>query len=327
MRLVTVLFFLLLTCSGSARAHESLPVYLGLSETAPGDFDVMWRIPATQGAAPQVAPEFPPWCRTPSAPAMTEAPGTLQGRTLLRCGARGLTGGQITLGGLDRTVLDALVRISFADGAELTQVLHPNQPALTVAGERARIDVGGYFRLGVAHILLGVDHLLFVTGLVLIVRRLGRLVKTITAFTLAHSLTLALATLGMVHVPPAPVEATIALSIVFLARELARAERGEIGLTARQPWVVAFAFGLLHGLGFAGALAEIGLPSHDIPLALLLFNLGVEAGQLLFVAVLLTLRAALTRLVPVLLQWSARIPTYAIGAASAFWLIARTAAL
>jgi hydrogenase/urease accessory protein HupE len=327
-RLITVLLlFASFSLGSAASAHESLPVYLGLSEAAPGDFDVTWRIPATQGAAPGVAPDFPSWCHSLLEPVVAPGPGTLQGRVTIRCGARGLANGRITLVGLDRTVLDALVRISFADGAELTEVLHPDKPSLTLAGPRARIDVGGYFRLGVEHILLGVDHLLFVTGLVLIVRRLGRLVKTITAFTVAHSLTLALATLGVVHVPPAPVEATIALSILFLARELVRAERGDVGLTARQPWLVAFAFGLLHGLGFAGALAQIGLPQHDIPLALLLFNLGVEAGQLMFVAVLLALGATLARLAGPLPRWAARAPTYAIGVAAAFWLIQRTAAI
>jgi len=311
----------------SASAHESLPIYLGVTETAPDTFDVVWRIPATQGAPPSVSPVFPAQCTVQSGPILAPSPGTLVGREVLRCAAPGLAGGRIELAGLDRTMLDALVRISFADGREVTKVLRPAEPFLTLDAPRGAIDLGGYFRLGIEHILGGVDHLLFVTGLVLIVRRIGRLVKTITAFTLAHSLTLALATLGVVHVPPAPVEATIALSIVFLARELARAQRGETGLTARYPWIVAFAFGLLHGLGFAGALTQIGLPRHDIPLALLLFNLGVETGQLLFVAALLALRAVLAHPTRNLPAWTIRLPDYAIGAAAAFWLIERTAAI
>ncbi len=311
----------LLLC-GQAAAHESLPVYLGIVEEAPNSFAVTWRIPATQGAPPAIAPSFPAQCAA-AAPATVEAaPGALIGREVLRC-ASGLSDGRIVLTGLDRTVLDALVRIEFADGRETTAVLHPNSPSVSLDGAAPHTDVGGYFRLGVEHILFGIDHLLFVTGLVLIVRRPWRLAKTITAFTLAHSITLALATLGFVHVPPAPVEATIALSIVFLARELARAERGEGGLTLRQPWLVAFAFGLLHGFGFAGALSQVGLPRHDIPLALLLFNLGVEAGQLLFIAALLSVRAAILRLMPRMPPVLVRLPTYGIGAAAAFWLIQR----
>ena len=310
-----------------AAAHESLPVYLSIVEQAPGSFDATWRIPATQGAPPPVSPRFPSQCATALPPTLEAGPGTLVGRALLRCGAAGLTTGKIVLVGLDRTVLDALVRISFADGREITEVLHPNKPEIVLDGRSEHVDVGGYFRLGVEHILFGVDHLLFVMGLVLIVRRPWRLTKTITAFTAAHSITLALAALGFVHVPPAPVEATIALSIAFLARELARAERGETGITVRYPWVVAFTFGLLHGFGFAGALAEVGLPQHDIPLALFLFNLGVEAGQLVFVAALLLLRWAIGRLFPRISPWMASLPTYGIGTAAAFWLVQRLAVI
>ncbi len=309
----------------SARAHESLPVYLGLTETSPGSYDVQWRIPATQGAPPALSPSFPDQCKGATAPAMSQAPGMLVGRLLLRCGGPGLAEGRVGLTGLENTVLDALVRISFADGTEITQVLRPNSPSLKLSGKRQSTDIWGYFSLGVEHILLGVDHLLFVTGLVLIVRKVGRLVKTITAFTLAHSLTLALATLGFVHVPPAPVEATIALSIVFLARELVRANRGETGLTAQFPWIVAFTFGLLHGFGFAGALAEVGLPTHDIPAALLLFNLGVEAGQLLFVGALLCLREVLKRFALLLPRIAGELPAYGIGSAAGFWLVERVA--
>lgn len=309
---------------GSAAAHESLPVYLGILEEAPNSFAATWRIPATQGSPPVVTPSFPDQCKPIAPPTLEQAPGSVVGREILKC-ASGLGQGRITLTGLDRTVLDALVRIEFADGRETTAVLHPDDPSLSLEGHAP--GAGGYFSLGVEHILFGIDHLLFITGLVLIVRRPWRLAKTITAFTLAHSITLALATLGFVHVPPAPVEATIALSIVFLARELVRAERGKDGLTIRQPWLVAFAFGLLHGFGFAGALSEVGLPRHDIPLALLLFNLGVEAGQLLFIAVLLAIRVVTLRFAPRVPLVLTRLPTYCIGAAAAFWLIQRMAVI
>ena len=323
-RLLALLLAVLL--ARGAAAHESLPAYLGIAEIAPGVFDVMWRMPATQGAPPALSPVFPAQCAADAPPSFSQAPGALVGRLKLRCKPPGLTEGNVQLAGLERTVVDALVRLSFLDGREMTVVLKPDNPVLVLTEPHHAVDVAGYFRLGVEHILFGVDHLLFVTGLVLIVRRIGRLVKTITAFTVAHSLTLALATLGFVHVPPAPVEATIALSIVFLARELVRLRRREVGLTARYPWVVAFTFGLLHGFGFAGALAEVGLPEHDIPLALLLFNLGVEAGQLIFVGALLVLREGLRRAgrVPAALAGT---PAYGIGAAAGFWLIARLAVI
>jgi hydrogenase/urease accessory protein HupE len=323
-RLIAVLIAALF--ARGAAAHESLPAYLGITEITAGTFDVSWRMPATQGAPPALSPEFPAQCAAEAPPTFSEMPGAWVGRLTVRCKPPGLTQGSIRFAGLDQTVLDALVRMSFLDGREMTVVLKPDNPVLALTEPHHAVDVGGYFRLGVEHILFGVDHLLFVTGLVLIVRRLGRLVKTITAFTLAHSITLALATLGFVHVPPAPVEATIALSIVFLARELVRLRRGEVGLAARHPWVVAFAFGLLHGFGFAGALAEVGLPEHDIPLALLLFNLGVEAGQLIFVAALLVLREALRRAgrMP---RWLTGTPAYGIGAAAGFWLVARLAVI
>ncbi len=313
----------LLLIAARAGAHESLPVFLGVVEQGTGTYAVTWRVPATQGAPPSVSPSFPAQCSTAAPATMTREPGALVGRMLLRCGPSGLGEGRITLLGLDHTVLDALVRIGFADGRTVTRVLHPSEPSLALDEIGRHVDVAGYFSLGVEHILFGVDHLLFVTGLLLIVRRAMALAKTITAFTVAHSITLALAALGYVHVPPAPVEAAIALSIVFLARELARLARGEAALTARYPWVVAFTFGLLHGLGFAGALAEVGLPPHDIPLALLLFNLGVEAGQLLFVAALLLIRWGIRRLMPRVPPFLAELPTYGIGAAAAFWLINR----
>ena len=178
-----------------------------------------------------------------------------------------------------------------------------------------------YLALGVEHILLGIDHLLFVLGLLLVVRGPWLLVTTVTAFTLAHSLTLALATLGLVAVPSRPVEAAIALSIVVLAAEILRARQGRIGLTHRLPWLIAFVFGLLHGLGFAGALAEIGLPAGEIPLALLFFNLGVEIGQLMFIAAVLGLRWAMRRLAIAWPVWAEPLPAYAIGTIASFWFI------
>ena len=197
-------------------------------------------------------------------------------------------------------------------------------PRATIpAGQSAWAVAATYLKLGVEHILLGVDHLLFVLALILIARNTRELIKAITAFTVAHSITLAGATLGFVHVPPKPVEAAIALSIAFVALEIVRARDGEPGIAARAPWLVAFAFGLLHGFGFAGALSEIGLPAGHIPVALLFFNVGVEIGQLLFVAVVLSL-AALVRLVRrPLPHWAGLVPPYLIGSLAMFWVIQR----
>ncbi len=170
----------------------------------------------------------------------------------------------------------------------MVQRLTPQAPARQSLRQQSGWSVAGtYLSLGVEHILLGIDHLLFVLALLLITRGTWRLVKTVTAFTVAHSITLALATLGFVHVPQAPVEAVIALSIVFVAAEIVRVRNGRDGIAARAPWIVAFTFGLLHGFGFAGALARVGLPEGHIPLALLFFNVGVEVGQLLFIAAVL----------------------------------------
>jgi hydrogenase/urease accessory protein HupE len=185
------------------------------------------------------------------------------------------------------------------------------------------VPVPAYLLLGIEHILTGFDHLSFVLGLLLLVRSRLTLVKTITAFTVAHSLTLAAAALKWVHVNPSVIEALVAFSIVFVALELVRAYRGHFGLTARYPWVIAFTFGLLHGFAFAGSLAQIGLPEHNIPLSLLLFNLGVEIGQLLFVGVVLIVIELLKRLPRPLPDWTSWIPPYAIGGLASFWVIER----
>jgi hydrogenase/urease accessory protein HupE len=203
----------------------------------------------------------------------------------------------------------------------------PQRPEFTVRGATGVLQVAWtYLVLGVGHILGGVDHLLFVLALLLIVRGTRRIVATITAFTLAHSLTLMAATLGWVRMPGPPVEATIALSIVFVAAEVVHGLRGRQGLTARAPWVVAFSFGLLHGFGFAGALAEVGLPQTAIPVALLFFNVGVEAGQLLFVAGVLAARALLARSPAALPGWAPSVPPYFIGTVAMYWVIERVGA-
>ena len=220
--------------------------------------------------------------------------------------------------------------VRWVDGSEAQRLFRRESGHITIvfgelqAGSGSWLDAAArYVSLGIEHILLGIDHLLFILALLLIVRGPWMLVKTITAFTVAHSLTLGLATLGVIHVPSRPVEASIALSIVFLCVEIVHAERGKSGLTCRYPWIIAFGFGLLHGLGFAGALAEIGLPQREIPVALLWFNVGVEIGQLLFVAMVLAL-ARVLRSSPLLMRpWAQAIPVYSIGTIATYWFLQR----
>jgi hydrogenase/urease accessory protein HupE len=247
---------------------------------------------------------------------------------MLDAGESGLAGKRVEFVGLQGTITDVLVRVALRDGTGSTTLVRPSQPWVEIAGSSGPLAVTrAYLTHGIEHILFGFDHLLFVLALILIVRSRRVLFLTITAFTVAHSITLALATLGVVHVPGPPVEATIALSILLLATEIVHLERGEIGLTARWPWVVAFTFGLLHGFGFASALSDIGLPQGDIPLALFAFNVGVECGQLAFVAVVSSLAVLLRRV-----RLGARVERcaleaapYAIGTLAAFWFFERLA--
>lgn len=350
----------------SAIAHEVRPAFLELTERAPGEFDVLWKVPAMGGtplageeiphAQPALADDagevktMPCGCPAPTAAQLSRGvlpihpslpkdavimemsrPERIFGaeikRWTIRTGPHGLEGWEAGVHGLSATMVDVLVRVAFADGRVVSRLLRPDAPSFIFTKETAGPASGGYLILGVKHILLGIDHLLFVLALVLIVKGVGLLVKTITAFTIAHSITLGLATLGVVNVPSAPVEAIIALSIVFVASEILRSRHGERGLTERAPWLVAGAFGLLHGFGFAGALSQVGLPANDIPLALLWFNLGVEAGQLAFVAVVLVIIALLRRSTFTFPRWTPLVPPYAVGALAMFWVIERTAAL
>ena len=311
--------------AATAAAHEVRPGYLELSERAGDRFDVLWKVPARGDARlaiearlPERCAELAPRSRIASEAAVTE-------RWSVRCPG-GLVGETIAIDGLVGTLTDVLVRLEARDGSARIARLTPREPAFRVEARPGRAEVAAtYLRLGVEHILGGIDHMLFVLALLLLVRGTRRLVATVTAFTVAHSLTLAAATLGIVRVRQAPVEAVNALSIVFVAAEIVQEARGRPGLGSRRPWLLAFAFGLLHGLGFAGALRAVGLPEHSIPLALCFFNVGVELGQLLFIACALPL-AALGRRAA--LRWpvlSAQIPAYGIGCIAAFWTLERIA--
>ena len=309
-----------------AGAHTSLPAYLELTEVVAGSFELVWRVPAVEGPPPAIFPILPPNCNGSQRLSTVQALGSVITRGIVACGAEGLVGREIEIGGLRITIMDVLVRVTLIDGTSISRVLRAQEPSFVVTTtDGDKVDATGHFRLGLDHILSGIDHLLFVFGLLLIVDGMGRLLKAITAFTLAHSITLALAALGVVRVSPVPIEAVIALSIVFLAVELAQHQRGRPGLTYRKPWLVAFAFGLLHGLGFAGTLSQIGLPSGDIPRALVFFNVGVEAGQVGFIAVCLAFFASWRTLGIHPPTWTRAVSAYTIGSVASFWFLQRCA--
>ncbi|HMA32609.1 MAG TPA: HupE/UreJ family protein [Casimicrobiaceae bacterium] len=306
-------------------AHEVRPAFLELRETVPAEFSVLWKTPMLGDARLALEAEFSGDV-TATSPVVTRTPpgAAVQTWTIRAPALRGQT---LRIVGLEGTMTDALVQIEFADGTSWTQRLTPRQPVAVIPAQQSPFAVAAVFlRLGVEHILTGIDHLLFVLALLIIARERWRLLMTVTAFTVAHSITLGLAALGFVHVPQAPVEAVIALSIVFVAAEILRAREGRRGLAARAPWIVAFTFGLLHGFGFAGALAEVGLPEGHIPLALLFFNFGVEVGQLLFIAAVLGGLASIRRVRFRLPRWAELVPPYAIGSMAMFWVIQRVAA-
>jgi hydrogenase/urease accessory protein HupE len=321
----------------NAFAHEVRPAYLELRQTGPEVYNLLWKVPALGEAARlAIYIELPDGTHDVAAPRSSFNGGAyIELRSIRRDG--GLNGHRIAIEGLAATSIDVLVRIESLGGATQTERLSPTKTAFVVQTAPGASDVAvTYLLLGIEHILFGFDHLLFVLALVILVRGWRRIALTVSAFTIAHSITLVSATLGFVNVPGRPVEAAIALSIVLVAVEIVNARRGIPSVTARWPWLVAFCFGLLHGFGFASALTEVGLPHHAIPIALLFFNLGVEVGQLIFVAAVLLLAwllhaAALLRFEPVLVQRTVNrldvTAAYAIGGVAAYWLIERTASL
>ena len=313
--------------AASSYGHALQPGYLELRPFDADIYAVAWKVPAVGGRPMAIAARLPESCepRVPGQPIWDGA--AYLARWTATCPG-GLVGGTIAIDGLSATMTDVLVRIQRPDGTEQTARLTPSAPSFVVEAVPGTLDVAGtYLALGIEHILLGIDHLLFVLALLILVTGWRRLVWTITAFTAAHSITLAAATLGFVRVAPGPVEAVIALSILFVAMEIVHTRQGRPGITERRPWIVAFAFGLLHGFGFAGALAQLGLPEQAIPVALLFFNVGVEAGQLMFVAAVLAVIAAWRRLEAPWPQWAWRVPVYAIGSLAAYWTIERVANL
>jgi hypothetical protein len=301
----------------AASAHEVRPVYLEATESTPGIWDITWKQPIKDGARLKIDPVLPSEC-TPEKERRTVTGATIITRWQTACD---LGDAQISILGLDRTLTDAFVRVRKLDGEDISSVLRADAPTLDISTAKAA-PVADYVRIGVEHIIFGFDHLLFVLGLFLLVQT-RKLFLTVTAFTVAHSITLGLSALAGISLPGAPVEIVIALSIILLGAEAVHLLRGKTSISARFPWVIAFGFGLIHGFGFAGALAEIGLPKGAEIMALLLFNVGVEVGQVLFLIALLCLKWLMTRLLESSVRPAQLILSYTIGIAGSYWVIER----
>jgi len=326
-RLAPLAVFALLALPRPAGAHESRPGYLELRETEAGTWRVLWKRPINGEVEIRISPLFPETCGLVGAAQGEEGGSVLLVRAELACD-ESLVGQRVAIDGLESTITDVMLRVYYQDGASETHLLRPSSPSAEI-GQSAGVGrrAAAYVRLGIQHIVQGVDHLLFVLGLLLIVEGTGMLIKTITSFTVAHSITLALATLGYASVPALPLNAVIALSILFLGPEILRVQRGGSSLATRNPWTVAFSFGLLHGFGYATGLTAMGLPAAEIPLALFTFNVGVEIGQLAFVGMVLMLARAFSILEIRWPRWALAAPAYAVGTLGAFWAIGRTVAL
>ena len=323
-RMLAGLALALLLMPACTRAHEARPAYLELKETAPNQFSVLWRTPVLAGRRLPLTLRMPESVTNVKPPAVEELADSLVERRWVDAGPKGLAGKRIEIPGLQFTITDALVRVELLDGRTIQAIARPSQPWVEIAASQSQWEVmGTYVVEGIRHILFGADHLLFVLGLLLIVGNGWMLVKTVTAFTVAHSITLAVATLGYANAPALPLNAAIALSILFLGPEIVRVWRGETSFTIRHPWVVAFAFGLLHGFGFATAMTSAGLPRQDLPWALLSFNVGVEIGQLGFVALILAMEHSFRVLEVRWPRWVQALPGYAVGTLGAFWTIQR----
>ena len=364
-RLALSLIIATLSLASAALGHESRPAYLEIKETAPGKFSVLWRTPVLAGMRLPLVLKMPDDVKNLKEPAAQELADSLVERRWIDAGPNGLAGKRIEFVGLQLTITDALVRVEMLDGRKWTTIARPSQPWVEIAASQSWWEMmGTYIVHGIEHISFGVDHLLFVLGLLLIVKDRWTLLKTVTAFTIAHSITLAIATFGYADAPVVPLNAAIALSILFLGPEIVKQNDARFGirdtgyeehdtgfeirdtrvphpssritypasrdsdpasLTIRYPWVVAFAIGLLHGFGFAGALTSAGLPRQDLPLALLSFNVGVEIGQVAFVVLIILLERSFRQLQIRWTGWAQALPGYAVGSLGAFWTIQRVA--
>ena len=330
MRLTWFLVFLLLiACSMvPALAHESQPGTLEIKQLAPDRYDVIWKAPIYYGKPHPARLQIPENWKNIVQPTERRMADAIIFRWVVEVGAKSIEGSIIRFPGLESTITDVYVRLIRLDSTMMTAVVRPTRPFVELRGERSwHATAGEYVGLGFYHILLGVDHLLFVLGLLLIVQGRMMLIKTITSFTVAHSITLAIATLGFASIPLPPLNAAVALSILFLGPEIVRSWRGETSLTISYPWIVAFVFGLLHGFGFASGLSTTGMPKAELPWALLCFNIGVELGQLAFVFIALALAWSFRTLEIRWPRWALAMPGYTVGSLGAYWTIQRTVIL
>lgn len=323
--LLSLMLFMVTLTGVCAHAHESQPGTLDLRQVDRDRYEVIWRAPIYFGKPHPATLELPAEWKTVVEPTVRLLADSQVFRRVVTVGNQGVESAVIRFPGLENTITDVFVRLNRLDGTTMKAVVRPTKPYAQLRGERSWYTTAGeYTALGFHHILQGVDHLLFVLGLLLIVKGRMMLLKTVTAFTVAHSITLALATLGYATVPLPPLNAAIALSILFLGPEIVRCWRGETSLTIRYPWVVAFLFGLLHGFGFASGLTTTGMPKAEIPLSLLFFNVGVESGQLVFVFTALALVKSFRVLEVRWPRWAAALPGYTVGSLGAYWTIQRT---
>jgi hydrogenase/urease accessory protein HupE len=319
----TCLFLLLSVLTNQVQAHEVRPALLQIKQTGSNTYDVVWKIPRKDNLLPVIKPIFPSWFTIMQKDNGIEA-GSGALFTMNANSSKDIHGMTISVSGIQESLIDVLVYIEFSNGEKYSLLLQPTKTLATIPFESSYSNtISTYFKLGVEHILFGFDHLLFVQALLLITSGTRKLITTVTAFTIAHSITLSLSALNFAGLPGPPVEAVIALSILFLAVELVKHYQGKKVMSATYPWLVAFLFGLLHGFGFASALANIGLPQKGIPLALGFFNVGVEVGQLLFIGLVLLIIAGIKQLNFKRTNWQPYLAPYVIGSIAAFWVIER----
>jgi hydrogenase/urease accessory protein HupE len=322
--LVWAATFALLQLANSAAAHPLAPALLELSELDGGQYNVLWRVPALRVRGVKLRVRIPEHCREVTIPVTRHAKRGVENTWTVDCGAVGLVDRELAVDGLV-SPLSAVVRVVFADGRKVDGLVTSGAAGFVVPADARAIDVArNYLRLGLEHIATGLDHLLFVFGLMLLASTGRRILATVTAFTVGHSVTLALAAFGLVHVGSAPVELAIALSVLLVAIEVARRD-GRQSQPSGRPWAIAAGFGLLHGLGFAAALSNTGLTASALVLGLAAFNIGIEIGQLAFVLLVVTAGFLATRVLPPLPAWAMRVPVYAMGTVAAYWCFDRAA--